>query len=143
MHSIQYGLYPTIAIYTKKIYSNSRKQEQAERRVLISRKNVLRKKIHIYLTPFCYCTILITYTMNLLCLELHLFQETWPSIGRKSFNDYNKVTQKGMHTATMISGELPIILISLTSTSDICKICTNHKDIFYLLIELEYTMHSI
>lgn len=27
-------------------------------------------------------------------------------------------------TATMIIGEVPIILVSLTSTSDICRICS-------------------
>ena len=38
-----------------------------------------------------------------------------------------KEEEEETHTAIMIMGEVPIILVSLTSTSDICRICSKSR----------------
>lgn len=89
-----------------------------------------------HLATFCYCAISVSYAINLLCLEL--WRYSWKKqqhqlLSRVKFSNMIGVEiqekLKTMHTATMITGEAPIIFVSLTSTSDICRICS--KNIVY------------
>lgn len=86
-----------------------------------------------YLAPFCYGTMSITYTMDLLCLELwqeggiRTISEVIQFKEKKKKRNYDQSANK-VPTPTMMMGLSPIILVSLCSTSDMWRICITERD---------------